>query len=113
MNGLGKLTIAVADMRGKSHRRNCHWLAAIRLVAEGECEPSLARDAVLEQVDKMLAMCRAFCCEYDNLRVLTARLEREQGVKVPRFWCGKINKTGDPKKCRQCEALTRKGDSRG
>lgn len=103
MTPIEKLAIAVADMRGR-HRPICHFLTAVRLVAD-ECEPSPALDAVREQADKMLAQCRTFCCEYDNLRSLVGQLEYMEGVKEPRFWMGEINTTGEPEKCRQAEML--------
>ena len=105
MTPIGKLAIAVADMRGR-HRPICHFLTAVRLVVN-ECEPSPALEVVKEQVEKMLAQCRAFCCEYDNLRSLMGQLERTSGVKEPRFWIGEINKTGEPVHCRQNVTLRR------
>ena len=65
------------------------------------------KEAVRLQVETMLRMCRNLCCAYDNLKALTGRLEREQGVEAPQFWCGEINTTGEPEKCRQCEILSR------
>ncbi len=102
MNPIEKLAVAVQCMRDKQVLHPpCHFLGVIRLVAEGECCPSPARNAILKQADKMLAQCRALCCEYDNLRSLVGTLEREQGVKDPRFWIGEINRTCEPHRCTQ------------
>lgn len=98
MTSTEKLAIAIAKMRG-SLQPACHFLSVIRIVAVDECEPSPARDVVIKQVDKMLSQCQSLCCEYDNLRALMARLEREGGVETPRFWCGEINQTGKPAHC--------------
>lgn len=63
------------------------------------------KEAIAEQVEEMLRLCRNLCCGYDNLKALMGRLEREQGVEAPRFWCGEINTTGEPEKCKQAAML--------
>jgi hypothetical protein len=106
MTSIEKLAQVVADMREKAIIPPCHFLGATRLVCD-ECEPSPALDAVREQADKMLAQCRALCCEYNNLRSLVGVLEHERGIENPRFYAGKINTTGEPVRCKQREMMKR------
>jgi len=99
-----KLAQAVSGMRGSLPPTCLEMVTqasrAIRLAVD-EFGSSPALDAVQKQADKVLAQVRALCCEYNNLRALMARLEREQGIESPRFWCGEINTTGEPTKCKQ------------
>ena len=101
MNPTEKLAIAVKSMWGKNTPW-CHHLGALRLVAENECEPSPALDAVKAQVELIQALCRKMCVGYDNLRAEMGRLEKEQGIEKPRFWCGPLNQSDIPTKCILC-----------
>ncbi len=117
MTSIEKLTIVVQGMWGKNISW-CHHLGAALLVIEKECKPSPALDAVKEQVEKVQSLCREMCVGYDNLRALMGRLEQEQGIKEPRFRCGKIKDSGGPAKCQigACDRVPRdakKQDSYG
>lgn len=99
MTSIERLTTLVGDIKPLL-KPTCQWLCALTVVLQEQPEtPTTA--ALRKQVEKMLAQCRALCCEYDNLRSLTGRLEKEQRVEDPKFWEGEINLTCEPGKCRQ------------
>ncbi len=108
MTSTKKLTVAIKSMWGKNVSW-CHHLGAILLVIKNECEPSPALDDLKAQVKKMRLLCRKICVNYDNLRAVAGRLEVEQGVEQPDFWCGEINESDNPVRCRKASHATVEG----
>jgi len=106
MNPTEKLTTTIKNMWNRNVSW-CHHLGALRLVIENECEPSPALADLKAQVEQMQAMCQKLCVGYDNLRALAGRLEVEQDITKPRFWCGEINTTDMPTRCQRAGKVKR------
>lgn len=107
MTSTAKLAMTIPDMRER-FMFWCHHLTALHRVALTECVPSRALEAVTDQVERMHVQVKAMCGAYDLLRSLMGALEREQGVKEPRFYvdhhAGSTVKAHCPRLCETSDA---------
>ena len=106
MNAVEKLVVVVKDMRKKQvFEPPCRWLGGARLVLEELPVDHPQRQFLVKRIENMLALCRAICREFNNLRSETARLAKSAGVDARGLTIGPMQEKGNPPKCEQCKVI--------
>ena len=99
MNPTDKVAIAVEAIRRKGLLDQlCHALSAVS-ISVAEHPKSAASEELRHHIHSMLTRLGALCADFDNLRSLTGRFEREQGILNPRFYEGEWNNTECGRHC--------------